>query len=66
MPLISESRKFGLCQLPKGEKVILRKFAGGVDLSEDPFLGFDLVHDTQLEAPILSHALSYMECELVC
>lgn len=66
MPLISESRQFGLSQLPAGEKMMIRKFSSGVDLSEDPFLGFELVHDTQLESPILAHALSYMECELVC
>ena len=66
MPLISESRKFGLCQLPKGEKVILRKFAGGIDPSQDPFLGFELVHQTVTGVPILAHALAYLECELTC
>src|SRR5690606_36146938 len=45
MPLISESRRFGLCQLPEKEKVITRKFAAGIEPGEDPFLGFELVHD---------------------
>jgi flavin reductase (DIM6/NTAB) family NADH-FMN oxidoreductase RutF len=66
MLLISDSSSFGLCQLPQGEKIIMRKFASGVDASEDPFLGFDLVQDTALNVPILSHAMSYLECEVVC
>lgn len=66
MPLISESRRFGVCQLPKGEKVILRKFAGGAEQGADPFLGFDLVHDTVLGLPLLAHAMGFLECELTC
>jgi len=66
MPLISESRRFGLCQLPDDEKVIRRKFGGGADPAEDPFLGFDMVRQTVLDVPILSLAMSYLECEVVC
>jgi flavin reductase (DIM6/NTAB) family NADH-FMN oxidoreductase RutF len=66
MPLISESRRFGLCQLPRSEKVIVRKFAAGVEAGEDPFLGFDLRADTVTGVPILSRVLGYMECELAC
>ena len=66
MPLISDSRQFGLCQLPKGDKVNMRKFAGGTEPGDDPFLGFDMVQDTVLESPILSHTLCYLECELCC
>lgn len=63
MPLISESRSFGLCQLSASDKVILRKFAGGSDPNEDPFLGFDLVaNDTDI--PIFTSSMSYFECEL--
>jgi flavin reductase (DIM6/NTAB) family NADH-FMN oxidoreductase RutF len=63
MPLISESRCFGLCQLSKDDKVVLRKFAGGNNVSEDPFLGFDLLHNTS-GIPIFSSAMAYVECEL--
>jgi flavin reductase (DIM6/NTAB) family NADH-FMN oxidoreductase RutF len=66
MPLISESRRFGICQLPRNEKVILRKFAGGTELGEDPFLGFEMVQHTVTGVPILAHVLSYLECELAC
>lgn len=66
MPLISESRHFGLCQLPEGDKIITRKFAGGCDPNEDPFLGFDMIHDTVTHVPILSHVMSYLECEVTC
>ena len=44
----------------------MRKFAAGSDPNDDPFLGFELVHDTVLEAPILAHTMSYLECELSC
>jgi flavin reductase (DIM6/NTAB) family NADH-FMN oxidoreductase RutF len=63
MPLISESRRFGLCQLSKDDKVVLRKFSSGVDSSEDPFLGFDLIHNTT-GIPVFANTLSYFECEL--
>lgn len=66
MPLISESRSFGLCQLPVGDKIILRKFSSGIDPSEDPFLGFELVHPTVTGSPILANVLSYVECEVKC
>ncbi|MBI1336312.1 MAG: hypothetical protein GC164_05055 [Phycisphaera sp.] len=73
MPLISESRRFGLCQLAENDKIILRKFASGGGVSagsgeagEDPFLGFELVNDTVMGLPILAKALGYLECELTC
>src|SRR5690554_6461350 len=49
MPLISESRSFGLCQIADGERVMLRKFASGSELGEDPFLGFEMVQDTMTD-----------------
>ncbi|MFA9479638.1 flavin reductase family protein [Phycisphaerales bacterium AB-hyl4] len=66
MPLISESRQFALCQLSENDKLLLRKFAGGVDPSDDPFLGFDLVNTHLHNLPVLKHALAYLECELAC
>ena len=65
MPLVSESRQFGLCQLPEGDKVYLRKFAAGIDPNEDPFLGFDLIRENRKTCvPILANVLSYVECEV--
>jgi len=66
MPLISESHQFGLCQLPVGEKIAVRKFASGSDPAEDPFLGFEMMQDTVTHVPILAHVMSYMECEVRC
>lgn len=63
MPLISESRRFGICQLSKDDKVILRKFTGGHDPSEDPFLGFELKHLAS-GVPVFEKSLTYLECEL--
>ena len=64
MPLVSESRQFGLCQLAENEKVLLRKFANPSDSSEDPFLGFELISDTVTQVPVLAQGLSYVECEV--
>lgn len=66
MPLISESRQFGLAQLRQQDKVILHKFARGIDPNEDPFLGFEMVPNTVTGVPILANVLGYLECELVC
>lgn len=63
MPIISESRKFGICQIAKEDKVVLRKFSAGVNPGEDPFLSFDLV-PTATGIPVFSSTLSYFECEL--
>lgn len=66
MPLISESCKFALCQLPKGEKILMRKFAGGIDQGEDPFLGMEMLHGATAGLPILAHVVSYLECDVTC
>ncbi len=66
MPLISESRAFTLCQIPKGDRVLLRKFSGGSDLKDDLFLGMELLQVTGAKSPVLGQALSYLSCEVVC
>ena len=66
MPLISESRQFGLCQIGEGDKVMMRKFATGVTPNEDPFLGFELVQGQLPNLPLLTGTLAYLECELTC
>jgi len=65
MPLISESRQFGICQLPTNEKIIMRKFASGSDPGEDPFLGFEMLSNNS-GVPILANVLAYTECDLAC
>ncbi len=66
MPLISESRRFGLCQLPEDERIIMRKFASKGDPMEDPFLGFDMLNQTATQVPILANVMGYLECEVTC
>ena len=66
MPLISNSHHFALCQVPKGDKVLMRKFSQRIEAAEDPFLGFNLVQNTVNHAPVLADALGYLECDLVC
>jgi flavin reductase (DIM6/NTAB) family NADH-FMN oxidoreductase RutF len=66
MPLISESRQFGLCQLEEDERIISRKFSAPLDPQEDPFLGFELAQPKAAQVPILKGAMSYLECEVAC
>lgn len=66
MPLISESCRFALCQLPKNERVLMRKFASTMDQNEDPFLGLEMLHGHTAGLPILAHVVSFMECEVSC
>lgn len=65
MPLISESRRFALCQLSKEERILARKFSQDFSTLEDPFLGLDMIR-SQLGLPILAQSVSYLECELAC
>ena len=67
MPLISESRQFGLCQLAEGDHLLLRKFRAFNDaaVTEDPFLGFELIRSELPRLPILANTLGYLECVLV-
>lgn len=66
MPLISESRRFGLCQLAKDDRLTMRKFSRPSELGEDPFLGFELAPSTLPDVPLVASAMSVMECELAC
>lgn len=66
MPLISNSHQFGLCQVQKTDKVLMRKFASRLEANEDPFLGFEMVQPTKNQSPILAGGLGYLECDLVC
>lgn len=65
LPLISESRKFGLCQIGKDDRLMARKFANGFDPGDDPFLGMNLLH-SKTGVPIMASVLSYLECEVAC
>ncbi len=66
MPLISESRRFALCQIGDADRVMHRKFSQEPEPHEDPFLGFELVHPRQVGLPILKTSVGYVECELSC
>ena len=66
MPLISESRKFGLCQLGDGDRLLLRKFRSELDPADDPFLGFELRPSKLPGLPLLAQCFAQLECELAC
>jgi len=67
MPLISESRQFCLCQLAEDDRLMVRKFAKFNDaaVTEDPFLGYELMQGVLPHLPILKNSMAYLECELV-
>ncbi len=65
MPLISESRRFVLCQLDTEDRVIQRKFRNA-DHEDAPFLGFELVAGVFNNVPILKQCHAWLECELSC
>ncbi len=64
LALVNSSHRFGLCQIPTGDKVLMRRFASGVGIDDDPFLGLSMVKPTVLDVPILAEALAYLECEV--
>ena len=66
MPLISESRQFGLCQIAEDDRTMLRKFSSQVDPADDPFLGVSLAKPVLSRLPILASSQVYFECELTC
>jgi flavin reductase (DIM6/NTAB) family NADH-FMN oxidoreductase RutF len=66
MPLISESRRFALCQLSDEDRLIYRKFSIAPDAHDDPFLSFELINGKLSCLPILKQAMAYLECELAC
>jgi flavin reductase (DIM6/NTAB) family NADH-FMN oxidoreductase RutF len=66
MPLISESRQFGLCHLSADDRMLLRKFTQQNDPGEDPFLGMPLAKPTLTKLPIIASCRAYVECSLNC
>ena len=66
LPMIIESRRFGLCQLAKDDKVLFRKFAGSMTPNEDPFLGLDTTEGSATGVPIITSGVGYLECVVTC
>ncbi len=66
MPLISESRCFGLCQLGEDDRMLRRKFQAESRVGEDAFLGHDLAPSKIGGVPLLKTAMTRLECQLSC
>ncbi|WP_428389653.1 flavin reductase family protein [Mucisphaera sp.] len=66
MPLLSESRHFALCQIAAEDRIIQRKFSQEYEPTDDPFLGFEMIHATTPGLPILKASSAFLECELAC
>lgn len=62
LALITEARRFGLCQLAEGERGLLRRFASGTPLDQDPFVGLEMIAGERTGVPLLAGVLGYLEC----
>lgn len=63
-PLIRDSRAFSLCQISEDDRFLKRKFAPECDVSNDVFISLS-TRSAPSGSPILEHAMSYMDCELL-
>ena len=64
VPLIRDSRTFALCQVSAEDRLLARKFDHTVMDLEDPFLSLPVTPSPN-GAPILQHALSWLDCEVI-
>jgi len=64
MPLISESRRFAVCQLGDKSRTMMRKFSKEIEPGDDPFLGYDLLPTELPGLPVFRDCIAYLECEL--
>lgn len=63
-PLIRDSRCFALCQVGEDDRILRRKFATAPDRADDPFVALS-TSCAPSGAPIVAHAVSFLDCELV-
>ncbi len=63
-PLIRDSRAFALCQIGADDVFLQRKFAAMPDRNDDPFVTL-AAEAAPSGSPIVSRAMSYLDCELV-
>ena len=66
LAMISDARRFGLCQLPEEDRLITHKFNSSTPLFDDPFLGFKMLGATSTGLPILANVIGFLECEMIC
>lgn len=64
VPLLHDAHSFAVCQISPADKLLMKRFAGGIDAGENPFDGLKLRRGLT-GAPILERALAYLECDLV-
>lgn len=65
-PLIRDSRSFALCQISDDDRYLQRKFSGVASgtINEDELLSMS-TRAAPSGSPILEHAMSYMDCQLL-
>jgi len=65
-PLIRDSRAFALCQISEDDRYLQRKFGGAcVSASDQECLISLSARSAPSGSPILEHAMSVMDCELL-
>jgi flavin reductase (DIM6/NTAB) family NADH-FMN oxidoreductase RutF len=62
--LIRDARVFALCQISDDDRFLIRKFAHPPDRDDDPFVTLQTTC-TPSGAPVVTRAMSYLECELM-
>ncbi|MFO0829552.1 MAG: flavin reductase family protein [Phycisphaerales bacterium] len=62
-PLIRDSRRFALCQLPEGDRILLKIFEPDRDDPTDPFLGLATIKAPS-GSPVPVRAAAWLDCEL--
>ncbi len=63
-PLIRDSRAFTLCQISEDDRFLKRKFSPDNEVRDDVFIT-NSCRNAPSGSPILEHAMSYMDCELL-
>lgn len=66
LPLISESRRFGLAQLGPSDRTSVRRFSERAEPAAEPFLGVDTVSTPLRGLAIPRTSVAHLACELVC
>jgi flavin reductase (DIM6/NTAB) family NADH-FMN oxidoreductase RutF len=62
--LIAESGALALSVLPERDTMLMKRYARGIKLGEDPFAGVDTI-PTPAGIPVLKQSLAWLECRVI-
>jgi flavin reductase (DIM6/NTAB) family NADH-FMN oxidoreductase RutF len=64
IPMLHDSHAFALCQIAPEDKLVFRKFTYDQETAQEAFEGLETMR-AATGSPILTRALTYMDCDLV-